>query len=59
RFPIKRPRERQSWLKNLSLRDNKQPLEYLRVCSEHFSEKCFIRENGIVTLRQGSIPTLF
>ena len=49
----------QSWLKNLNLQNNKQPLEHLRLCSEHFSEECFTRKNGTVQLQQGSIPTLF
>ncbi|TGZ49475.1 hypothetical protein DBV15_12192, partial [Temnothorax longispinosus] len=56
---MKKPRELQSWLKNLNLQNNKQPLENLRLCSEHSSEECFTRENGTVKLREGSIPTLF
>ncbi|XP_071641013.1 uncharacterized protein [Temnothorax longispinosus] len=56
---MKKPRELQSWLKNLNLQNNKQPLENLRLCSEHYSEECFTRENGTVKLREGSIPTLF
>lgn len=58
RLPIKKPKELQLWLKNLSLQE-KQPLDHLRLCSDHFSEDCFVKENGTIKLREGSIPTLF
>jgi len=57
-FPHRDPSLLRRWLSNLHRKDFK-PLKTSSLCSDHFEESCFDRTQQKVTLREGSVPTIF
>lgn len=59
RFPLDKADLLQKWLNNIKI-ENWTPNVSSLLCSEHFEQTCFRKKKGnYVTLKDGSIPTIF